>query len=424
MVVGISLKNLNKIKVLHVVAGSLNGGAARGAMNLHNSLRAHGVDSFVITNSIGDKDNYVRSVLEEKKIKLIKRKFLSLFSVAFKYVFKKDKSDTVSFGFTGWDITTCDEYLQADIINLHWINGLLNIKQIGKIRKPIVWTVRDLWPLTGGCHVFNNCYKFRTGCFQCEKLKNDYFDLSKIIYQRKLKNYPSNLNLVGLSSWISNLIKETALFKNVYVETIPNIINDEFVKFSKNEIRRKFLFGDKKIILIGAVNVEDKHKGFDLFIMAVSYLQQISDVKLCSFGSANNALLSSLGLEYVNFGYIDDNKYLSEIYSCADVFVAPYRAESFGKTAAEAMRCGTPVVAFGATGLLDIVDHKINGYLAEPYSPEDLAHGIEWVLNHPNYDELSKNARKKVEEKFDSKIVAEQYIELYEKILEGNKKND
>ena len=99
------------------------------------------------------------------------------------------------------------------------------------------------------------------------------------------------------------------------------------------------------------------------------------------------------------------------------MFVAPSLMDAFGKTLAEAMACGTPVVCFDATGPKDIVDHKINGYLAKPFESEDLADGIEWVLNASNYDELCLNAREKVVREFDSEVVAKKYIKLYEEIL-------
>lgn len=99
--------------------------------------------------------------------------------------------------------------------------------------------------------------------------------------------------------------------------------------------------------------------------------------------------------------------------------IVPSLQEAFGQTASEAMACGTPVVAFGHTGLLDIVDHKLNGYLAKPFDTTDLACGIEWVLDAKNYDALCQNAREKVVREFDSAIVAKKYISLYEEILNG-----
>ena len=102
--------------------------------------------------------------------------------------------------------------------------------------------------------------------------------------------------------------------------------------------------------------------------------------------------------------------------------VVPSLQEAFGQTASEAMSCGTPVVAFGATGLLDIVDHKKNGYLAEPFNVEDLARGIEWVLGVSDNESLSVEARNKVLDKFCSHVVARQYVELYRSALERSEK--
>ena len=70
---------------------------------------------------------------------------------------------------------------------------------------------------------------------------------------------------------------------------------------------------------------------------------------------------------------------LVELYSEALVTIHLVRQPPFGMIVTESMACGTPVVAFGATGLLDIVDHKVNGYLAKPFESEDLANGIEYI---------------------------------------------
>ena len=119
----------------------------------------------------------------------------------------------------------------------------------------------------------------------------------------------------------------------------------------------------------------------------------------------------------MNFGFLHDCVSLRLLYSAADVFVAPSLMDAFGKTLAESMACGTPVVCFNATGPKDIVDHQINGYKAIPFESSDLAKGIIWVLNSPDYTTLSQNAREKVLRCFDSKVVAEEYIKLYKSVL-------
>ena len=144
---------------------------------------------------------------------------------------------------------------------------------------------------------------------------------------------------------------------------------------------------------------------------------------LCFFGKLDSKIIENLGFEYKNFGYLNDNISLRLTYSCADVFVAPSLMEAFGKTLAESMACRTPAVCFDATGPKDIITHKVDGYKAKPFEGEDLANGIEWVLNNDNYDKLCRNARKKVMENFDIKVIAEKYKKLYKEIIANENLN-
>jgi glycosyltransferase involved in cell wall biosynthesis len=107
-------------------------------------------------------------------------------------------------------------------------------------------------------------------------------------------------------------------------------------------------------------------------------------------------------------------------YSAADVMVVPSIQESWGQTASESLTCATPVVAFKATGLKDIVDHQQNGYLANPFEIEDLAQGIAWVLEDTErYQKLRHSAREKAEREFALELQARRYLSLYSEILEG-----
>jgi glycosyltransferase involved in cell wall biosynthesis len=120
-----------------------------------------------------------------------------------------------------------------------------------------------------------------------------------------------------------------------------------------------------------------------------------------------------------HLGYISNDRTLAALYSAADVMVVPSLEEAFGKTAAEALACGTPVVSFDATGLKDIVEHQQCGYRATPYSSEDLANGIAWVLaDEERHGALAHRGRAKVVEEFSLSRVAEQYKALYTQILQ------
>jgi glycosyltransferase involved in cell wall biosynthesis len=411
------------MKVLHIVAGELSGGAARGAYWLHCGLRELGVESKVFTNSkITFDDDSVITTVKSKKDKVLNMIRGQLDNLLL-FLYPKRERTIFSTGMFGVNFTKVKEYKEADIIHLHWINGgFVNIKHLRKVDKPIVWTMRDMWPMTGGCHVSMGCENYKTGCGNCEQLKSTRsYDLSKFILNRKKKYLPKNMKLVGISHWLSDEAKESELFRKFDVRTISNNIDtNEFFPVSKKVARSILgINTDKKVVLCGAINLHDFYKGFSKYIEALNYLDKESYF-LCFFGNVDKSVVEDLGFEYKSFGYLHDNISLRLAYSSADVFVAPSLMDAFGKTLAESMACGTPVVCFDATGPKDIVMHKVDGYKAKPYESKDLAYGIEWVSNAENYDELCKNAREKVVREFDSKIVAKKYIDLYREILNGN----
>jgi glycosyltransferase involved in cell wall biosynthesis len=178
----------------------------------------------------------------------------------------------------------------------------------------------------------------------------------------------------------------------------------------------------RKVILAGAERPDAYWKGFDLFKEALQ-ATKVLDPLVLLFGNVPEDMLSEANVDVKSLGMINDRNLLRTAYSAADVFVAPSRMESFGKTLAESLATGTPVVAFDATGPRDIVDHKVNGYLAKPYEVEDLAAGIRWVLSHENPKLLAENAVKKARS-FDITVIAKNYADLYERKLSSVNKNN
>ncbi len=81
------------------------------------------------------------------------------------------------------------------------------------------------------------------------------------------------------------------------------------------------------------------------------------------------------------------------------------------------MSCGTPVICFNNTSISEIVDHKMNGYIVNNFSSEELKKGIDWIFRDESTKlNFGQNARNKAQE-FDSKKVAKKYIDLYKKVL-------
>ncbi len=230
--------------------------------------------------------------------------------------------------------------------------------------------------------------------------------------------------MVGISRWLSGLAGQSALFHDREVSTISNNVDTELFSPVEKELARRALEidGDERIVLVGALNVASAYKGFDLLMQALGKLAG-TKARILVFGNARAPIPESLPVPVTRLGYLSDAISLRLAYSAADVFVAPSRADAFGKTLAEAMSCGTPVVCFNATGPRDIVEHQRNGYLAEPFDPESLAAGIRWVLGRSPeaHAELCENARVRAQQRFDSRVIAKQYLKLYREVMRSAK---
>ncbi len=407
------------MKILHLVAGDLSGGAARGAYWLHHALLDLGVASEILTNSRNvSQYTHVHSIAERpvSKLKSMVRTQLDRLPAS---LYRHRKRWIFSTGLVGYNFTGTPQYKDADVVHLHWINsGFVNMAHLAKVDKPIVWTMRDMWPMTGGCHYAVECEKYKDGCGCCEQLaSHGKYDLSRLILKRKIKKMPSKLIVVGISSWLRDCARKSKIFRDFDVRAISNNIDSFLFSPVDKKTAKKLLDlpDDKKVILVGAQNLRDPWKGFGLYLDSLRYLNK-EDYLLLFFGSVDKYTLNDLGFASKSLGFLHDSLSLRVAYSAADVFVSPSTMEAFGKTIAEAMACRTPAVCFDATGPADIVTHKIDGYKAVPFKAQDLACGIEWVVNNASYDSLCVRARDKVVKKIDSRVVAMKYIDLYNEI--------
>lgn len=408
------------MKVLHLVGGDLSGGAARGAYWLHEALLKAGVDSWLLCDSLsgvaGELNTLTTCTSPAKKITKVLRGKLDQLPTVLGYK-SRNKKVLFSSGLFGVNITKHALYQSADIIHLHWVNnGFFKITDLDKIKKPIVWTIRDMWPITGGCHYSLGCEKYKKTCSECPVLNSKKEnDLSSFLQSRKEKFIQgSNVTAVGIGSWISECTSQSTIFKGKVVKTIPNTINaDLFKPVDKNIAKDFFCIVGKKVIAVGAQNISDIYKGMDELQQALKMLKDKQDYHILVFGKSPKEFWDKLGISYSLLGFLRDIYSLRMVYSAADVFVAPSKYETFGKTIAEAMACATPVVAFNATGPVDIIDHLENGYLAKPYDAYDLRNGIEWVLNNVNTPQVCYKARAKVLSSFSPEVTSKLYIELY-----------
>ena len=311
-----------------------------------------------------------------------------------------------------------------DIINMHWVgDGFVPINLIKKFKKPIVWSLYDMWPFTGGCHYDEACGRFVDSCGKCPQLRSNRKDISSYIHSQKMKHWSGiPMTIVAPSQWLAAEAKKSSLFKDMNIEVIPHGTDlNIFKPIAKN--LAKDILGldkDKRYILFGAGSgTQDLRKGFQYLEPALKHLatkNDFEDINILIFGSTKPLNPPDLGFPVTYIGRLHDDISLSVLYSASEVTVTPSIQEAFGMTASESMACGTPVLAFGSSGPLDVIDHMIDGYLAKPFEIDDLINGFEWLLDSSRSRSLAVLSRNKCELKFALKNVSNQYINLYNNI--------
>ncbi|MEM9804250.1 MAG: glycosyltransferase family 4 protein [Cyanobacteria bacterium P01_D01_bin.56] len=411
------------MKILHL-AMSEGSGAGRAALRLHVGLtNEESIESSVLTLW---KSSDLPSVSKpNKQTSLFKITQAKLAKVA------QDKILGVPEAFSAnWTPSlTLNQIrsLQPDVINLHWVGWeFLKIEDLRQLNVPIVWTLQDMWPFTGGCHYSGSCDRYKQSCGSCPQIRGDrQQDLTHWVWKRKAKAWKDiDLTVVAPGTWIEDCAKASSLFQNRRIEVIPFCLDTERYKPVDAAIARDLLNlpQNKQLIIFGAFSAtSDERKGFHLLTPALQQLSQTgwSDrVELAVFGASKPKSPLDLGFKAHYLGRLYDDVSLALLYSAADVMVVPSIQESFGQTASEALACGTPVVAFNATGLKDIVDHKQNGYLAQPYNQADLAEGIAWVLqDRSRHQHLRAQAREKALRAFALAHQAQRYRKLYQELM-------
>ena len=410
------------MKILIVNTSDIQGGAARAAYRLHKALLAQNVDSQMLVQSKSS-DDYTVMGSSSKVQKLMAMLRPTTDSLPVRWY--KNRTRTLFspswIGFSG--IVDKINEINPDIVHLHWIcSGMISVEDIARIKAPIVWSLHDMWAFTGGCHYDEECERYKDTCDNCKVLGSDeQNDLSAKVFNRKQKAFTSkkDMTIVGLSRWLNECSKSSTLLKDKKHINLPNPIDtNTFKPFDKEKARDLWnLPQDKKLVLFGAMSAtSDPRKGFEELANAMKKLKD-SHIEFVVFGSNQPENAPDLGFATHYLGSLADDVSLVTLYSAVDVMVVPSLQENLSNAIMESLACGTPVAGFDIGGNSDMIEHKINGYLAKPFESKDLADGIEWVLNAPNYDELSLNAREKVLKEFDSVVVAERYIKLYEEIL-------
>jgi glycosyltransferase involved in cell wall biosynthesis len=398
----------------------LAGGSGIAAQRLHRGLLGLGADSHLVYGDGSTSDPTCRGAYQNQSF--VRRNLAAIRTSI-------QNRKTSEGGFVtgpGWIRPTPlhDTGLQPDIVNLHWVARWLDLPSFFHSlpqNQPVVWSIHDLIPITGGCHYPKECDHFSKECGNCPQQKSPHprDDTHKNFRIKKRLYEGSNLHFVGNSTWTTEQIHRSALGKCAKsITTIPLGLDPlQYAVIHKSVARQALQIPEGKFVIgFACSDFHEKRKGADLLLKALESLPS-DNILLLIFGSGKWPQNAGC-YQTISMGSIGSPRFQSLYYSALDVFVMPSLVETFGLVALEAMACGTPVAAYTAGGLADVVEDGVDGLMErEVGSVSGLLRMLTWMMEHPSEREaMGRMARKSVEEKFSSALMASRYLDLYQSL--------
>ncbi len=375
------------MRVLHINFSDC-GGAGNAAIRSHLALLAAGVDSKML---VAQKTSHTPEVYELRY--QILRKLWRFLQLKYERWLKRDvaqndkglRSANTLPGFVLAEIRR----FRPDIVHLHWVNaGMMSLREIQKINARVVWTFHDLWPLNGSCHYAGTMMTAELA----EQYPTTFEDMDASGYSSSVgKSYRNSLKakpdgVVTLNRHFERVAKKAGWLSHSKIIRIPNCLDLSVFHpvEDKTSLRAKLgLPAEKVLLLYGAASLHARHKGMDLLLGSLELLDDKTQA-LCELvivgGDAGVAHVGAMKCH--SLGSITAEFLMAEVYQACDVFMCPSREDNFPNTVAESSSCGLPVVAFRTGGLSDMIEHRRTGYLAEAFSVEDYASGIEEVVSN------------------------------------------
>jgi glycosyltransferase involved in cell wall biosynthesis len=407
------------------------GGAARACIRLHEGLLLCKAESkllvkFQTKQTIPETYNYIlidqsKSLLHRYK-KILYKIYLKrkISNYEKKYVSNRPKElEEFSFPYSDCDIKKNPLYQDADIINLHWVSEFLNYLTFFKNnKKPVVWTLHDMNPFSGGEH-FNERYcSMDSNGKPVTRIINEKEEkiFNKIITIKKeaLKEF-KRLCIVCPSKWLQNEAMNSEVFGKYQIKYIPNGIDPE-IYHPRDRYYSRELLGlpqNKNVLLFVSQSLDNFRKGYRFLLKALEKNSD-KDIVLCAISSKK---YTGQNPERVaQYGHIKEERLLSAVYSAADAFVIPSLEDNLPNTMIESLMCGTPVIGFPTGGIVDAVKDGINGFICPEISVEALSNAIEKLFMNKNIFDPMKIS-KEASLIYDLKIQAKAYIELYKSML-------
>jgi glycosyltransferase involved in cell wall biosynthesis len=414
------------VNILHINVADEARGAAQAAFRLHEAQLGLGHSSHMLVG-YRFKDRPDIEMLPPRRTRWQKRlhRFVNRLEelTGQQYLWQPWRKDFLSHRFTR----------EADVVNLHNTHGgYFSHRVLPELtrRLPVVWTLHDLWGMTGHCGspYMHDCERWKSGCGKCPSLSDHpalAIDTTAWLWRIKASLYRrSDLVLTTPSEWVAAMVRQSPLLQRFEVRCIPHGLDTEVFKPTARQAARDALGipAAAKVVLFAAFDLFQQRKGGVYLFDALQRLadEGRKDLLLVTVGCERAELPSRYRFARQNLGLVRDERRLAQCFSAADLYVGPSLAETFGLVYMEAMACATPVVAFDCTAVGEVVRHGETGYLARNRDLDDLTHGIRALLDDDARREaLGRRSREVVEREYTLDLQARRYVELYQSAIDG-----
>lgn len=410
------------MKIVHISTFSSFGGASIATYRIHKKMLDLGIDSHMLV--LHGQARPLPGVTEIKKDFFYRLRDYIYYRLDNRLFRQLLKPGALPFSFNFFKRIPVEKHplvMEADIISLYWIGAnFMTPEQVGKIRQPIVWRLSDKWVFTGGCHYSGDCGRYQEECGNCHQLKsNSKNDFTHKIWKRKNDSWKDmDITVVAPSKWIEKAARSSSLLRGRTILRIPTGVDENVFKpLDKKEARDHFgIPRNVTTILFGAVNpFSTGYKGGNFFNELVKKFPG-DEYLFLIFGMGEKSKSIQKNIRFL--GIINDEVILAKAYNASDIFISPSIEDNLPNTVLEAMACGTPCVAFkDSGGVEDVIIHKMSGYLAAMGDTNDMAAGIEWILNNNKEGEISQAARNEILREFTLDKQVERILDLYRSIL-------
>lgn len=408
------------MNILHITT-STKGGAGIAALRLHKALCESNMSSgFLSTDLTLNFNNefvddsyfkYKRSSLVKRIINKAKRLIIPSYKFnqteKLKRIKGKLNCEIATLPFSNYKLHNHPLVLEADIINLHWVSGIVDYPSFFKnCRKPIVWTLHDMNPFQGIFH-------YKDDQKRNEHIIGDFDGEMKQLKEKSIKFIKKGA-IISPSNWL--LDKASENFNYFSKTCIPNSINlSVFTLKNKLKLREEYsILPEEFVLFFIADSLKNPRKGFDLLLESLAILKEVMPITVMVIGIGSIPEMDNI--KVLPLGEIKDKIQMANLYAIANVFVLPTKEDNLPNVMLEAFACGLPVISFNNGGMQEHIRLSVNGMLIKDFSGKSLAEGIlDFYKNRNDYN--SSIIRKYAEDNFSFKKQAEAYLKIYEEIL-------